>query len=1019
MPAEGQPPAFDPAGLFARGLSAGPSSRSGVWEPPVPAELQRLLPNYRIDGFIGRGGMGAVYRAFQPDLDRAIAIKVLPAGLADDEAFVVRFRQEARTLARLDHPGIVRIHEFGQTPEGHMYFVMEFVDGPDLHELVQGGSLDPDRAVHISSQLCEALDYAHRMGVIHRDVKPANILITRDGRAKLADFGLARPMEKDAARLTLSRVVMGTPDYMAPEQKLGEADHRADLYSLGVILYEMLCGGIPQGAWKLPSRRSGTDVRLDAVVVKSLQEKPDLRYQSAADLRTDLDRIRGAPLANRARGVLLGGIGVVALAGVAFAAWSSRRPGTPTPLPAGLPAASVEDPWINSLGLPFLPVPLSNSALLCATETRESDWSAFLAATDRRWTRFADPTVSGTIKPVAHPIAGVSWHDANAFCDWLTEKERAEGRLAAGLRYRLPTDREWSLAAGIQENTGGTPAELSGKLPNYAWGTAWPPPKDRYNLGDVGELPPDTDDQTLLPRLRATPVLHVDEYPETSEVTAFAPNEHGFHCLTGNVAEWVGDKWQPSHNEHGFRVLRGTGWFLPSKGGMPWLTRFLPDHMPGEAVNGLRPAAEILRLSHRQPAQPVEAWPHLGFRLALAMTGETLPDGILPPEPGTLVNTLGMHLLPVAGGEFHISRWETRVRDYQTFATETGRAWTKPRFPQGPDHPAVMVSRDDCEAFCAWLTHREHKSGAIAADVAYQLPSTREWFQALLPAAASEAATAEALRKRIHEGDRSENASDLTFSAAIGKKEFVYRYNDGHPWTAPVGSYLPLETGGHSFYDVGGNVIERQHHPQLFPDAGSSITWGENFQLTYGGEWSSPYRSYRSRPHAADEGIGFRVILGKQRPRKLLLDREEVLADARTFNGHTYAWVTAPATWTEAEAFARRIGGHLATVSGDAENGWLSSRAGRWFIGGRRAEGDRFEWITGEPFTHDAWAENEPDNNDPAGEPALILVASDGNKGEWNDYADRAGGVLGFIVEWDTEDPLSKAPPPPEAPVER
>lgn len=286
------------ADLLARGLESAKAATGNpqAWRPPTPEELAALLPQYEIESLLGRGGMGAVYRGKQAALDRAVAIKLLPAELAADAEFMSRFQREARTLAKLQHPGIVAVHDFGQTSQGHLYFVMEFVNGTDLSRLIHGPGVNSAQALEIIAQVCEALQYAHGQGVIHRDIKPANVLINTEGRAKLADFGLARPTSEETASLTRSNVVMGTPDYMAPEQMAGTADHRADLYALGVMLYEMLTGQTPRGAWAPPSQRVQVDVRLDQVVVRALQQDPAMRYQQASEIKTDVDVIRTTPL---------------------------------------------------------------------------------------------------------------------------------------------------------------------------------------------------------------------------------------------------------------------------------------------------------------------------------------------------------------------------------------------------------------------------------------------------------------------------------------------------------------------------------------------------------------------------------------------------------------------------------------------------------------------------------------------------------------------------------------------------
>ncbi len=285
---------LDPGELLARGLNTvKPSGGPGNWVPPTPEDLARLLPQYEIESLLGAGGMGAVYKGMQHDLERPVAIKIMAAELSTDPQFVGRFKREARTLAKLHHPAIVAIHDFGQTSEGHLYFVMEYVDGTDLRHVLKSTGLTPDQALEVTSQICDALQYAHQRGVIHRDIKPANILLTSEGYIKLADFGLSRPVqEEDTGGLTMTNMAMGTPDYMSPEQRTGHVDHRTDIYALGVTLYEMLTGNRPHGAFVPPSRKVQVDVRIDEVVLKALQEEPERRYSQVSELKTDLDIIR-------------------------------------------------------------------------------------------------------------------------------------------------------------------------------------------------------------------------------------------------------------------------------------------------------------------------------------------------------------------------------------------------------------------------------------------------------------------------------------------------------------------------------------------------------------------------------------------------------------------------------------------------------------------------------------------------------------------------------------------------------
>ena len=286
---------------FPTGTQPGPGEegrpKRSSFVPPQPAELASLFPQLEILELIGRGGMGAVYRARQPMLDRIVALKILPSQAASDPGFAERFTREARALARLSHPNIVGVHEFGQAGGFH-YFVMEFVDGMNLRQLERAGRLTPDQALQIVPQICEALQFAHDEGVVHRDIKPENILIDKRGRVKIADFGIAKILGQEGDfTLTGAQDVVGTPHYMAPEQieKPRDVDHRADIYSLGVVFYEMLTGELPLGKFQAPSEKVQVDVRLDSVVLQALRKEPERRYQHASEVKEDVETIASGP----------------------------------------------------------------------------------------------------------------------------------------------------------------------------------------------------------------------------------------------------------------------------------------------------------------------------------------------------------------------------------------------------------------------------------------------------------------------------------------------------------------------------------------------------------------------------------------------------------------------------------------------------------------------------------------------------------------------------------------------------
>ena len=259
--------------------------------PPSPEEVSRFLPHLEIRGLIGQGGMGAVYLARQPALDRLVALKLIHLR-EDDPTFTERFSREARAMARLSHPNIVTVYESGEAG-GLPYLIMEYVDGVSLRDAMRERRLTPGEILTLIPQVCEALEYAHRQGVVHRDIKPDNILIDRTGKVKIADFGLAKLADTAGVSLTRTAQAMGTLHYMAPEQweRPTEVDHRADIYALGVMLYELLTGELPLGRFDPPSVKAQVDARIDELVLRALAKEPDRRYQHASDVQHALEKI--------------------------------------------------------------------------------------------------------------------------------------------------------------------------------------------------------------------------------------------------------------------------------------------------------------------------------------------------------------------------------------------------------------------------------------------------------------------------------------------------------------------------------------------------------------------------------------------------------------------------------------------------------------------------------------------------------------------------------------------------------
>ncbi len=274
--------------------SEGPGTTRGGWVPPSLDRVAPAFPNLEIVELIGVGGMGAVYRARQPKLDRWVALKLLPECSGSDPAFGERFLREARVLARLSHPNIVGVYDFGQNGE-FCYLLMEYVDGVNLRQAMRAGKFSPTQALALVPQVCSALQFAHNAGVMHRDIKPENILLDAQGRVKLADFGIAKMLGEPTGdpALTLTGTSVGTPQYMAPEQieQPAHVDHRADIYSLGVVFYELLTGELPLGRFAAPSAKTPLDARIDDIVLRALAKERELRQQSADEVRTAVERV--------------------------------------------------------------------------------------------------------------------------------------------------------------------------------------------------------------------------------------------------------------------------------------------------------------------------------------------------------------------------------------------------------------------------------------------------------------------------------------------------------------------------------------------------------------------------------------------------------------------------------------------------------------------------------------------------------------------------------------------------------
>jgi serine/threonine-protein kinase len=319
-----------------------------------------LGARYQLGEMIGTGGMADVYIAQDQRLSRKVAVKILRSDLAKDPTFVSRFRKEAKAAAGLNHPGIVAVYDSGEEPAP--YIVMELVSGHTLRELIHGGERLPlDRALEIGAGILEALDYSHQRGIVHRDIKPANVMITDKGDVKVMDFGIARAMDDLGATLTSTWNVVGTAQYLSPEQALGEiADTPTDIYSTGCLLYELLTGRPPfsgetpvsiayqhVSGVHIPARQVQADLpeSVEVLLAVALAKKPEDRYESASAMLQDINKIRAgqnistkvarAPLASR-RTIILTGLAVLA-AGIAAVVGLSLNGGSTPSLGNAIP----------------------------------------------------------------------------------------------------------------------------------------------------------------------------------------------------------------------------------------------------------------------------------------------------------------------------------------------------------------------------------------------------------------------------------------------------------------------------------------------------------------------------------------------------------------------------------------------------------------------------------------------------------------------------------------------------------
>ena len=795
-------------------LGAYRSPSDAGWQPPTPEELQPSFAQYEIRGLLGRGGMGAVYKGWHRRLERFVAIKILPRQIDDGGLhFAARFKQEAAALAKFRHPGIIAVHDAGETPDGLLFFTMELMEGTDVAQLVAThGRVPAAQALGIASRVCEALAYAHERGVIHRDIKPSNVMIEPDGTVKVADFGLAKFSGAEKHVSTGSSLTIGTLDFMPPEALQGSrhVDHRGDIYATGGLLYQMLTGKVPHGRFEPPSMMViGLDKRLDAVVDKAMHPDPARRHASAIELLNDLTSLASKP----------------------------KQPSNAgTPVPAGPPRR----PLARRVTIGLLIIGLFAIAAVAIAPWRK---------------KIAGPPTDNKSRPEAKspqaaPAASAHWRDAFAESP-LREVIAKAGHTVQG--YALPDSNHWHISPDLLR---------SGAV--------------RIRATALGEkfasLYVSLDDR-MLERIRFR------DQTQTWVLSYGTP---------GTGEKDIASKGGPSPLDgqpHDLLLARTGGRLRVMFDGHLLHDEAEPSPLPGRfALDVYEEAKVFLEKAEYLELDGVPEGEALKL-LSVDSAAQELPPATdaSPAEfaaatkDAPFVNSLGMKFVPVPiqrgptdGKRVLFSVWETRVQDYEVFAKETGHAWTKPKFEQGPTHPAVKVSWDDAQAFCAWLTERERRAGRLGTEESYRLPTDHEWSCAAGIGDREDPAIGPAMKSgKLTDvfpwgtawppppGAGNYSGEEAAGHETAPDQKIIQGFRDDFSETAPVGSFAANTLG---IFDLGGNAWE-WCEDFWKPGEPARVVRGASFgSARREGLLSS--RRDSGEPEARNSSFGFRVVIG-------------------------------------------------------------------------------------------------------------------------------------------------------------
>jgi serine/threonine protein kinase/formylglycine-generating enzyme required for sulfatase activity len=771
------------------------------------------LGEFEIIERIGRGGMGAVYKARQTSLKRTVALKTLQSALAEDEDYIARFRQEAVAAAGLHHSNLVQVYSAGEN-DGLHWFAMEYVEGESARErLKRKGRLDPLEAIAIAIHVATALEYGWRKAaLIHRDIKPDNIFLSGDGEVKLGDLGLAKSAGQTQG-LTMAGSSMGTPHYMSPEQVEGmrDVDLRADIYSLGCTLFHLLCGQPPYVgnssaavmmkhlSAPVPDLRSAwpeCPAELAAAVAKMMQKRPEDRPQSYEEVNADLRR--------------------------AYDLWSGSS------VPSVIAVTQKPAAGEKKRGVPVMAWLGGGVALLAAI-------AALVYFAPWKKAGQESPSTAASLTTARVSPSTEPWEDVL--------RDPAKLGLAGGAE-RTPEGLRIPEAGSAMRHLGQGPLRDGAVRMRATFGAAVPQLHARaaqgvglYQLSTIGEKAIELDRYDSLTRQST----HLREFPLREPLQAGQDYELELRV--------VGQTLTAKFNGEVLGTV-GDGALLEGPFGVG-----VSAH---NAASALVKALEVLDLD----------WP--------VDSNATLPKAT---KEKPFVNTLGMKFVPVpilggptGGHRVLFSVWDTRVQDYEVFVKETKREWPKADFPQGPTHPAVMVSWEDAQLFCQWLTVRDQAAGLLPLGWRYRLPSDHEWSCAVELAGEDAAKLPAEKNNKIGDafpwgtpwpppkGAGNYAGEELRPAQAAGKytniKELITGYDDGFVNTSPVGSFAANRFG---LFDMGGNVWQ-WCEDRFDKDQKENVLRGASWNYNSRGSLLSSSRNHYA-PGTRFDNYGFRCVL--------------------------------------------------------------------------------------------------------------------------------------------------------------